>query len=106
MVKTPQPLAAQRFALMPDAAGFAGAVNAASVLAGGGGGLFFPVVADGCNGLGLGFVADGAGVQLLPCLGAGGGLGHNAVVPLVVFGDRQVFNKLGVAAALADGCIL
>ena len=92
----------QVFNVLGYAAGFAGAVNAASVLAGGGGGLFFPVVADGCNGLGLGFVADGAGVQLLPCLGAGGGLGHNAVVPLVVFGDRQVFNKLGVAAALAD----
>ena len=56
----------QVFNVLGYAAGFAGAVNAASVLAGGGGGPFLPVVADGCNGLRLGLVADGAGVQLLP----------------------------------------
>ena len=46
----------QVFNVLGYAAGFAGAVNAASVLAGGGGGLFFPVVADGGNVVGLGFV--------------------------------------------------
>ena len=62
------------------------------------------------NALGLGLVADGAGVQLLACLGAGSSFSHNAVVPLVVFGNRQFFNKLGIVAALADifhlACVL
>ena len=59
-------------------------------------------MARGLDGLRLGLVADGAGVQLLACLGAGSSFSHNAVVPLVVFGNRQFFNKLGIVAALAD----
>ena len=92
----------QVFYVFRRAAGLAGTVNAASLTAGSRGGGLVPVVTRGLDGLRLGLVADGAGVQLLPCLGAGSGLGHNAVIPFVVFSDRQVFDVLGIAAALAN----
>ena len=100
----------QFFDVFRRAAGLAGAVNAARLAAGGRGGGLVPIVARGLDGLRLGLVADGAGVQLLPCLGAGSCFSHNAVVPLVVFGNRQFFDKLGIVAALADifhlACVL
>ena len=100
----------QVFYVFRRAAGLAGAVNAARLAAGGRGGGLVPIVARGLDGLRLGLVADGAGVQLLACLGAGSSFSHNAVVPLVVFGNRQFFNKLGIVAALADifhlACVL
>lgn len=61
----------QVFDVFGHAAGLAGAVNAARLAAGGRGGGLVPVVTRGLDGLRLGLVADGAGVQLLACLGAG-----------------------------------
>lgn len=61
----------QVFDVFRHTAGLAGAVNAASLTAGSRGGGLVPIVARGLDGLRLGLVADGAGVQLFPCLGAG-----------------------------------
>ena len=59
----------QVFDVFRRAASLAGAVNAARLAAGGRGGGLVPIVARGLDGLRLGLVADGAGVQLLACLG-------------------------------------
>ena len=64
----------QVFYVFRRAAGLAGTVNAASLTAGSRGGGLVPVVTRGLDGLRLGLVADGAGVQLLPSLSVVGSL--------------------------------